>query len=56
LIDAKTLAVRLGVKPRLIFSFADQGLLPYHRVGKRLLRFSESDIETFLRRSAEARS
>ena len=39
---------------RTVYAFVDQGLLPYHRVGTRLLRFSQADIDECLRRSAEA--
>ena len=54
LLTAQDLAERFQVPRRTIFSWVDQGLLPAHRAGKRLLRFTDGDAEEFMRRSAEA--
>jgi excisionase family DNA binding protein len=53
LMDAKHVAAKLSVKPRTVYSLVDQGLLPYHRVGKRLIRFTQADVDELFRRSAE---
>jgi excisionase family DNA binding protein len=53
LLDAKQVAELLGVRPRRIYGWVDQGLLPYLRVGRRLIRFTAADLDEFYRRSAE---
>jgi excisionase family DNA binding protein len=35
-----------------IYAWLHQGLLPYRRIGKRLIRFSDEDIAEFTARSA----
>lgn len=50
-LTAGDLADRLSVSPRAIYLWVDQGLLPARRVGRRLIRFLEEDVEEFLRRS-----
>ena len=54
LLTAQDLAERFQVQRRTIWSWVDQGLLPFHRCGTRLLRFTDEDIKEFLRRSDEA--
>ena len=53
LLTTAEVARLLRVPRRTVYSFVDQGLLPYQRVGTRLLRFTEADVDEFLRRSAE---
>ena len=53
-LTAKHLAEMFEVSIRTVYSYVDQGLLPYTRVGPRLLRFSEDDIREFVRRRAGA--
>jgi excisionase family DNA binding protein len=53
LLDAKQVAELLGIKPRTVYSLVDQGLLPYIRIGRRLVRFSQGDLEELYRRSSE---
>ena len=52
--NPKELAEHLGVPVRTVYSFAEQGLLPVHRIGVRLIRISAEDLEEFYRRSREA--
>ena len=33
------------------YTEAKQGLLPYHKLGEKLIRFKKSDIEAFLEKS-----
>lgn len=51
---ANHVAARLQIPRRSVYALVDQGLLPYHRVGKRLLRFTTEDIETLFARSEDS--
>ena len=53
---AKDVGDLLRVPVRSVYTYVEQGLLPCHRVGKRVLRFSDADLAEFLRRSAGAKS
>lgn len=46
---AKTIARRLGVCPRTIFRWADQGRITRHKINARVVLFDEQDVETLLR-------
>jgi excisionase family DNA binding protein len=46
------IAALFGVSPRTVDSWQREGLLPFHRVGKRLVRFTDEDIADFVKRSA----
>lgn len=54
LLTAQDLAERFQVSRRQVYVWIDQGYLPAHRLGSRLLRFTDEDVDEFLRRSAEA--
>lgn len=53
LLTAQDLAESFQVSRRQIYVWIDQGILPHHRCGTRLLRFTAEDVDEFLRRSAE---
>lgn len=53
MLTAADLGRILQVPVRTVYAFVDQGLLPAHRIGKRLLRFTDDDLREFLERSAE---
>ena len=40
-------ADRLGIKPRLLRHWVEQGRVPHLRLGERTLRFRESDLAAF---------
>lgn len=46
------LSVAWNVPKPTIYTWLGQGLLPYRRVGKRLIRVSDEDIAEFTTRSA----
>ena len=48
---ADELAVLLSVKRRTVYQWADAGLIPARRVGRRLIRFTPADVAELLRRS-----
>ena len=43
-------ARRLGITPRTLYRFIDEGLLPAYRFG-RVIRLKESEVEQFIERS-----
>lgn len=52
-LSADQVAALFQVPRRTIYAWADSGRLGSHRVGGRLLRFTEQDLDEFLRRSDE---
>jgi len=48
LVTAEEVAALLKVSPKSIYRWAKEGLLPAFREG-RLVRFRESDVETFVK-------
>ena len=46
--DARKVASIISVPVRTVYSLADSGVLPYVRVGKRLLRFRPEDIKALV--------
>ena len=48
LITAEEIAAALKVSPKSIYRWASEGRIPAFREG-RLIRFMESDVETFVR-------
>ncbi len=48
LVTAEEVATLLKVSPKSIYRWAKEGILPAFREG-RLVRFLESDVETFVR-------
>lgn len=47
-LSAADVAQLLGVRPRTIYTWHDEGLLRGYRLGKRLLRFDAADVRAFL--------
>lgn len=45
--SSQTAAKRLGVTPRTIYRFIDEGLLPAYKMG-RVLRMKQSDVDAFI--------
>ncbi len=56
MLTAADLAWILQAPVRTVYGFVDQGLLPSHRIGKRLLRFTDADLTVFLERGADGPS
>lgn len=54
LLTTQDLAEQFQCSRRQIYVWIDQGYLPAHHLGSRLLRFTDEDVAEFLRRSAEA--
>ena len=48
--DVKYVATRFQVSERTVERWMAQGLIGYLRVGGRLVRFTDADIEDFIRR------
>lgn len=55
LVTARDVADQLGVRVATVYAWADVGTLPSYRVG-RLLRFSKTDIDAWLRSRLRARA
>jgi excisionase family DNA binding protein len=49
-INRKELAAQLGVSDRTIRNWQNQGLVPAIKIGKRTVRFSLTDVTTFLKK------
>ena len=45
---AKVLAQRLGVCPRTIFRWADDGMISRHKINARVVLFDEQEVAAFL--------
>ncbi len=45
---AKAIARRLGVHPRTIFRWADDGKLARHKINARVVLFDEQEVEALL--------
>jgi hypothetical protein len=45
---AKTLSSRLGICPRTIFRWADQGMITRHKVNARVVLFDDAEVDAFL--------
>ncbi len=45
---AKTIAHRLGVHPRTIFRWTDDGRLARHKINARVVLFDEQEVEALL--------
>jgi hypothetical protein len=45
---AKAVAEKLGVCPRTIFRWADQGMITRHKVNARVVLFGEAEIAAFI--------
>lgn len=45
---ARALAGRLGICPRTIFRWADQGLITRHKINARVVLFDDSEVEAFI--------
>lgn len=41
---AKTIAQKLGVCPRTVFRWADQGMLARHKINARVVLFDEAEV------------
>lgn len=46
--EAKTIAERLGVCPRTIFRWADDGKIARHKINARVVLFDEAEVVTLL--------
>ena len=53
-INRKELAAQLGVSDRTIRNWQNQGLVPAIKIGKRTVRFSLTDVTTFLKKRGGA--
>lgn len=45
---AKPIAVRLGICPRTLFRWADDGKIARHKINARVVLFDEAEIITFI--------
>jgi excisionase family DNA binding protein len=50
LMSAAQVAERLGCSQQSVYRWADIGLLPRKRIGKRIVRFERDDVERFIER------
>lgn len=48
LIDVQTLATLLSVKEKTLYDWVYRGLIPYYKIGKRLVRFDYDEIIKWL--------
>ena len=48
---AKTIAEHLGVCPRTIFRWADEGKIARHKINARVVLFDEADVAGFIESS-----
>lgn len=48
LIDIQTLATLLSVKPKTLYDWVYRGIIPYYKIGKRLVRFDYDEIVKWL--------
>jgi excisionase family DNA binding protein len=48
LIGVRDVAVRLGVGVRAVYYLVEDGSLPYFRIGRRRIRFSPEQVESYL--------
>lgn len=53
-LTAEDVATLFQVGKPTVYRWVDQGLLPAHRVGPRLLRFAPQDLESFYQASGRA--
>jgi len=47
-VKAKPLALRLGICPRTIFRWADQGMITRHKLNARVVLFDEAEVIALL--------
>jgi hypothetical protein len=45
---AKSLATLLGICPRTIFRWADQGMIARHKINARVVLFDEAEVIAFI--------
>jgi hypothetical protein len=45
---AKTLSSQLGICPRTIFRWADQGIIARHKINARVVLFDEAEVIAFI--------
>jgi hypothetical protein len=45
---AKSLSARLGICPRTIFRWADQGMITRHKINARVVLFDEAEVAAFI--------
>ena len=45
---AKALSARLGICPRTIFRWADQGMIARHKINARVVLFDEAEVVAFI--------
>lgn len=45
---ARTLSSRLGICPRTIFRWADQGMITRHKINARVVLFDEAEVVAFI--------
>lgn len=50
LMSAAQVAARLGCSQQSVYRWADLGLLPRKKIGKRIVRFERDDVEAFILR------
>jgi excisionase family DNA binding protein len=48
LLNVKQTAERLGVSERMVRELIYKRQIPFHKIGKRLVRFDEDDLEAWL--------
>jgi hypothetical protein len=45
---ARSLSARLGICPRTIFRWADQGMITRHKINARVVLFDEAEVVAFI--------
>ena len=48
--SSKDAAQRIGITPRTLYRFIDEGQIPAYRIG-RVIRLQRSDVESFIEQS-----
>jgi excisionase family DNA binding protein len=51
LLDERAAAKFLGISPRRLWSLADAGEIPFIRIGPRLKRYTNQDLQDFVERN-----
>jgi hypothetical protein len=48
LVDAETLAGRYGISPKTVRKWGQEGILPYHAISRRCVRYPVADCDRII--------